>query len=64
MLNERFDELSRKREAQFLGAGAYESSLSPTVNVFALGAGVEGGKIDLPGDRTGGAVGSPGEVLK
>ena len=45
MLNERFDELSRKKEAQFLGAGAYESSLSPKVGVFALGAGVEEGKI-------------------
>ncbi|HJR61834.1 MAG TPA: insulinase family protein [Vicinamibacterales bacterium] len=45
MLNERFDELSRKRDAQFLGAGAYETSLSPTVAAFALGAGVEEGKI-------------------
>ncbi|MBA2302520.1 MAG: insulinase family protein [Acidobacteria bacterium] len=45
MLNERFDELSRKRDAQFLGAGAYESALSPAVTVFALGAGVEEGKI-------------------
>ncbi|HEY0875099.1 MAG TPA: insulinase family protein [Vicinamibacterales bacterium] len=45
MLNERFDELSRRPDAQFLGAGAYESSLSPTVGVFALGAGVEEGKI-------------------
>ena len=31
MLNERFDELSRKKDAQFLGAGAYESPLSPSV---------------------------------
>ena len=45
MLNERFDELSRKTDAQFLGAGAYESALSPQVGVFALGAGVEEGKI-------------------
>ena len=29
MLNERFDELSRKPDAQFLDAGAYESGLSP-----------------------------------
>jgi zinc protease len=45
MLNERFDELSRKSDAQFLGAGAYENTLSPDVNAFALGAGVEEGKI-------------------
>jgi zinc protease len=45
MLNERFDELSRKADAQFLGAGAYESSLSPQVGAFALSAGVEEGKI-------------------
>ena len=45
MLNERFDELSRRKDAQFLGAGAYEMPLSPSVNAFALGAGVEEGKI-------------------
>lgn len=45
MLNERFDELSRKRDAAFLGAGAYESALSPTVSAFALGASVEEGRI-------------------
>jgi zinc protease len=45
MINERFDELSRKPDAQFLGAGAYETSLSPTVSAFALGAGVEEGRI-------------------
>jgi zinc protease len=45
MINERFDELSRKADAQFLGAGAYESPLSPEVNAFTLGAGVEEGKI-------------------
>jgi zinc protease len=45
MINERFDELSRKADAQFLGAGAYESPLSPEVNAFALGAGVEDGKV-------------------
>ena len=32
MLNERFDELSRKPDAQFLDAGAYESGLSPTTS--------------------------------
>lgn len=45
MLNERFDELSRKKDAQFLGAGAYEAPLSPSVVAFSLGAGVEEGKI-------------------
>jgi zinc protease len=45
MLNERFDELSRRKDAQFLGAGAYETPLSPAVDAFALGAGVEEGKI-------------------
>jgi zinc protease len=45
MLDARFDELSRKADAQFLGAGAYENSLSPTVMLFALSAGVEEGKI-------------------
>jgi zinc protease len=45
MMNERFDELSRKKDAQFLGAGAYESPLSPTVATFALSAGAEEGKI-------------------
>jgi zinc protease len=48
MLNERFDEIARRADAPFLGAGAYESSLSPTVGVFALGAGVEEGRI-IPG---------------
>jgi zinc protease len=45
MLDERFDELSRKPDAQFLGAGAYESDLSPAVTSFVLSAGVEEGKI-------------------
>jgi zinc protease len=45
MINDRFDELSRKPDAQFLGAGAYESGLSPTVTSFSLGAGVEDGKL-------------------
>ncbi len=45
ILNERFDELSRKPDARFLGAGAYESGLSPTVETFTLSAGVEDGKI-------------------
>ena len=45
MLNDRFDELSRQPEAQFLGAGAYESGLSPAVNTFTMSAGVEDGKL-------------------
>jgi zinc protease len=45
MLNERFDELSRKPDAQFLGAGAYESGLSPTTSAVALGANVQEGRI-------------------
>ena len=48
MINERFDELSRKPDAQFLGAGAYESGLSPTTATVGLGASVQEGKI-LPG---------------
>ena len=45
MLNERFDDLSRKPDAQFLDAGAYESGLSPTTSTVALGASVQEGKI-------------------
>ena len=45
MINERFDELSRKPDAQFLGAGAYESGLSPTTSSIGLGATVQEGKI-------------------
>ena len=45
MINERFDELSRKPDAQFLDAGAYESGLSPTVSTVGLGASVQEGKI-------------------
>ena len=45
MLNERFDDLSRKPDAQFLDAGAYESGLSPTVSTVGLGASVQEGKI-------------------
>ncbi|HXG55808.1 MAG TPA: insulinase family protein [Vicinamibacterales bacterium] len=45
MLNERFDELSRKKDAQFLGASAYESPLNASVSLFSLGAAVEEGKL-------------------
>ena len=45
MLNERFDELSRKPDAQFLNAGAYESGLSPTTSTVGLGVAVQEGKL-------------------
>ena len=45
MLNERFDELSRKPDAQFLNAGAYESGLSPSTSTVGLGVAVQEGKI-------------------
>jgi zinc protease len=45
MLNDRFDELSRRPDAPFLGAGADEGGLSPTVSTFSLTAGVEDGKL-------------------
>ena len=45
MLNERFDELSRKPDAQFLGAGAYDGGLTPTIGTVSLAAGVQEGKI-------------------
>jgi zinc protease len=46
MLNERFDEISRKPEAPFLGAGAYGSDLAPSVATFSLGASVQEGRIE------------------
>jgi len=46
MVNERFDEISRKPDAPFLGASAYGGGLSPTVDTFTLGASVQDGKID------------------
>jgi zinc protease len=46
MLNERFDEISRKPDAPFLGAGAYGGNLTPTVATFTLGASVQEGKIE------------------
>lgn len=45
MLNERFDELSRKKDAKFLDANAYESALNDKVTLFSLGASVEEGKL-------------------
>jgi zinc protease len=46
MINERFDEISRKPDAPFLSAAAYGGSLSPTVDTFTLGASVQEGKIE------------------
>jgi zinc protease len=41
MLNDRFDELSRKPDAKFLAAGGGSGSLSPTVDMFSLSARVK-----------------------
>ena len=46
MLNDRFDEMSRKPDAPFLSAGAYGGGLTPEVSTVTLGAGVQNGKID------------------
>ena len=46
MLNERFDDISRKADAPFLSAGAYGGALTPTVTSFTLGASVQDGRID------------------
>jgi len=46
MLNDRFDEISRRADAPFLSAGAYGGGLSPTVDTVSLGAGVQDGKIE------------------
>ena len=46
MMNDRFDEMSRKPDAPFLNAGAFGSGLSPSVATFALSASVQDGKID------------------
>jgi zinc protease len=45
MLNERLDELARKKDARFLSASAYESPLNKSVTLFSLGATVEEGKL-------------------
>jgi zinc protease len=46
MLNDRFEEISRKADAPFLNAGAYGGALTPTVSNFTLGAAVQEGKIE------------------
>jgi len=45
MLNDRFEEISRRADAKFLGAGTGSGSLSTDVEIVSLGAGVEDGKI-------------------
>ena len=46
MLNDRFDELSRKPDAPFLNAGVGGGGLTPTVETVSLGATVQDGKIE------------------
>ncbi len=46
MINDRFDEISRKADAPFLNAGAYGGDLTPTVDTFTLAASVQDGKIE------------------
>jgi zinc protease len=46
MLNERFDEIARKADAPFLGAGGYGGALTPTVGSFTLAASVQDGRIE------------------
>lgn len=45
MLNDRFGELARKKDAAFLAAGGGSGSLSPTVNSFSLSARVPDGGL-------------------
>jgi zinc protease len=45
MFNERFGDLARKPDAPFLGAGAGDGALSPTVATFSLSARVQDGRI-------------------
>lgn len=45
MLNDRLDELSRRTDARFLGAGMFGEGLSKDVETVSLGANVQAGKI-------------------
>ncbi len=45
MLNDRFDELARRPDARFLGAGMFGENLSKDVETVSLGANVQSGKI-------------------
>jgi zinc protease len=46
MVNDRFDELSRKPDAPFLNAGVGGGGLTPTVETVSLGATVQDGRIE------------------
>jgi zinc protease len=46
MLDERFQELALKPDAQFLGAGVDNRSLSPQVATFTMAADVQDGKLE------------------
>ncbi len=46
MINDRFEDLSQKPDAQFLGAAAYGDSLNPKVDTFNLAASVPDGGIE------------------
>jgi zinc protease len=45
IIDERFDELARKPDAKFLGAGAGNEGLSRSVEAYVMGASVQDGKI-------------------
>ena len=45
IIDERLDELGRRPDARFLGAGAGNDTLSRTVEAYAMGASVQDGKI-------------------
>jgi zinc protease len=46
MIDERFDELTRRPDARFLGAGAGNGTLSRSVDTFTMGATTQDGKIE------------------
>ena len=46
MINERFDEITRKADAPFLSAGVYGGALTPTTSTFTLAASVQDGKVE------------------
>ena len=45
MINERLDEIARKPDAKFLGAGVGNESLSRSAEAFVMGASVQDGRI-------------------
>ena len=46
IIDERFDELTRRPDAKFLGAGAGNGTLSRSVDTFTMGATTQDGKIE------------------